>query len=708
MKKIQRFVLIINFYLFCIPAFAQTFSWTQMAAFPGVARFDAAAFSIGSHGYFCSGANFALTTVYNDLWQYNTLTNSWTQKASLPGVARYGATAFAAGTKGYIATGRTLSGVRLKDLWQYNPGTNGWTQKANFGGTVRYGAYSAGIGTNAYLGLGDSSIHNDWWKYNQTNNAWTQKANFPGVARKDAAGFVINNKIYVGTGYNGTYKNDFWEYNPNSNTWAQKASFSGSARSGAIGFAFNGNGYVGTGRNGGGAFTDFKKYNPVTNSWTGISGLPASARFSGEGFSVGNYAYIGIGRNLTTTCYNDVWKYGPDGLGLSITKTNLSCFHDGSGFASVNATGGVSPYAYLWNNGHTTAGISNLSAGTYTVTVTDAHGTTETKTVTLSEPTVLSILVATPAPVCAGESVTLQAVASGGVPPYSYKWSNGGFTGAVYQLNPVVTTTYTVTVTDSKGCSKISHSVEVKVLATPSVTLTASGNGIACSPDSVLLSANTGTGLNYLWKRNNVTVVGALDSFYYAAQSGTYKVIVKNQYGCTKASANMPVTVKTVSAAITPSGTVSICPGATVNLVSNVSNGYQYQWRRNGTNISGANSSSYGATLAGTYKVQITDAATGCTSLSNGTVVVINCRKTGGFQNFSVYPNPSGSRFVLNCSEQTDEKITVNIYDISGRLIRNYVKPEHLQFFEFGTDLIPGIYFVSAGNDVIRLIKTER
>src|SRR4029077_11879369 len=71
--------------------------------------------------------------------------------------------------------------------------------------------------------------------------------------------------------------------------------------------------------------------------------------------------------------------------------TNVSCNGGSTGSASVTASGGTSPYNYMWSDGQTTSDASGLSAGTYNVTVTDSHGCTATSSVDITQPNPLAV-----------------------------------------------------------------------------------------------------------------------------------------------------------------------------------------------------------------------------------------------------------------------------------------------------------------------------
>ncbi|MBP7407303.1 MAG: T9SS type A sorting domain-containing protein [Flavobacteriales bacterium] len=152
-------------------------------------------------------------------------------------------------------------------------------------------------------------------------------------------------------------------------------------------------------------------------------------------------------------------------------------------------------------------------------------------------------------------------------------------------------------------------------------TITAGGPTSFCTGGSVVLSANTGTGYTYVWKKNGVTISGATSATYTCTTAGSYTV-TRTSGGCATTSAATIVSVGTAPAAtITAASTTSICSGASVVLNANTGTGYTYVWQKNGTTISGATSSNYAATTAGSYAVTVTNS--GCSTNSAATAVTV-------------------------------------------------------------------------------------
>jgi hypothetical protein len=140
----------------------------------------------------------------------------------------------------------------------------------------------------------------------------------------------------------------------------------------------------------------------------------------------------------------------PQPLEESITISNPTCHGSNNGIIIVNIEGGAGSYSFVWSDSATTTNRQNMSAGSYSFTVTDYVGCTLVKEVTLSQPEPIIIEGVTTPSQCDGPgSGTISTTTTGGTGILVYAWSDGGTIPNRLNLN---SGTYSVTVTDSNGC----------------------------------------------------------------------------------------------------------------------------------------------------------------------------------------------------------------------------------------------------------------
>ncbi len=221
----------------------------------------------------------------------------------------------------------------------------------------------------------------------------------------------------------------------------------------------------------------------------------------------------------------------PAALQSSIAATNLACFGDANGTATVTATGGTPiglvGYAFLWDNGQTSQTAIGLAAGQHCVTVSDFNGCQNSSCVTITQPSAsVSGSITGVDPACAGDnSGTASVTAAGGTAPYTYNWSNSQ-TGQM-AIN-LIAGTYSVTITDSLGCTG-SASI---TLTDPSAILAtiSSSAGVACAGDSSGTATVTATGgsapYTYAWPSGEVTATAT------RLAAGANTVTVTDANGC--------------------------------------------------------------------------------------------------------------------------------------------------------------------------------
>ena len=192
-----------------------------------------------------------------------------------------------------------------------------------------------------------------------------------------------------------------------------------------------------------------------TYHWQDLNGDTISLADTAANLSAGTYVLYEDYNNTAgcTTTDTVIVTEGP-AITLSSVITNLSCNGDPTGSISVSQiTGGTQPYSYLWNTGATVNSINNLSAGIYTLNITDSNGCQQLHTFEITEPEALTITVDN------STSYVLEVASiSGGVPSYNYSWIDEN--GTVVETNSTFIVvnygTYYLEVEDANGCIGLS------------------------------------------------------------------------------------------------------------------------------------------------------------------------------------------------------------------------------------------------------------
>ncbi len=342
-----------------------------------------------------------------------------------------------------------------------------------------------------------------------------------------------------------------------------------------------------------------------------INGVTYQPSGTFTGLSAGTYIVIGRDAKGCTETVN-VTIAPPTPIVVAIDSVdNVLCNGTATGNVYVSATGGTPGYTYSWSNGAVTEDITGVVAAVYNVTVTDSRGCFSTAAATVSEPLPLFLNIASYNDLlCAGDSSgAIDITANGGVPPYSYLWSNGEITEDIDELK---LGTYTATVTDGNGCNV----TITQVISEPTpLVVTAVGTDATCfgaSNGSVDITVSGGTpAYSYLWSTfetsediNNLS-------------GGVYNVIVSDNNGCQQTQS---VTIGepaelVLSTVVTQITCFNDNDGAIDLSVTGGTPTYTYVWSN------GATTEDLSSLSGGTYAVTATD-ANGCTAITS--VIIVN------------------------------------------------------------------------------------
>ncbi|MEZ5056554.1 MAG: DUF6055 domain-containing protein [Saprospiraceae bacterium] len=317
------------------------------------------------------------------------------------------------------------------------------------------------------------------------------------------------------------------------------------------------------------------------------------------------------------------------------------------------------PVTYLWEDGYDLPIRQDLTQGMYSVSVSDSLGCNNVFEFEIGPADTISLDFNIQDASCQGiNNGSLEVIPLNGNPSYTISWSNGGSTASITDLEPGI---YTVTVTDSTGCSNVR---EVEVESLDDIVLDLSYNPIICFGDSSEVTIQVSGGLPpymYSWQGNSNLILPV----------GTYEFTLVDSAGCEKSE---EITIEDngeilPQAVVTNTMTPSAQNGSIV--IDNIDGGtapFEYLWS------TGASGNSIDNLGEGTYELTITDSI-GCEwygsfvieadASSLGEILVNDFLAT-------LFPNPSDGKAVfIKIENPVKEGMELNLYDLAGRNIQN-------------------------------------
>ncbi|MBL4656607.1 MAG: PKD domain-containing protein, partial [Flavobacteriales bacterium] len=408
------------------------------------------------------------------------------------------------------------------------------------------------------------------------------------------------------------------------------------------------------------------------------------------GLCAGVYALtVTDANNCTATTSVTITE--PQGMALTTTMNDVTCFNACDGNAMASLSGGTPPFTYLWNDIalQSTVMASNLCNGIYAVSVTDNMGCTQTANVVISQPQQLGFASTITSSTCGFNNGGACLNVIGGIAPFIIQWDDPATTlGAC--ANNLFAGVYNPIVSDGNGCF-FTMPVIVNDLTGPTIDSIVSTD-ITCSGDSNGTATVTASGssppLTYFWKTGSDTI-GVNLTTVFGLWGGTYTITVVDANGCI---AGVSVTVSepaAVASAIISNNAAScfgVCDGSASVIAGGGTIPYAYLW------TDGQITTAATGLCAGLHNVVIAD-ANGCTTVSQVTITEppqlliadtmnpvlcaggadgsIYLTVSGGtpFYSYGWTPNVATGQIATNLSVQT---YLVSVTDINGC---NAVKP---------------------------------
>jgi uncharacterized repeat protein (TIGR03803 family) len=455
---------------------------------------------------------------------------------------------------------------------------------------------------------------------------------------------------------------------------------------------------------------------PYTYSWVNSSHVVISTGQSTPAIlSAGSYtvtAHDNCGNSATASTSITQPKPIRDSI---VSATAVGCNGGNGGSAKAGVKGGTYPYNYTWSNSSTLAIASGLSAGSYTVTITDKDGcsaSTSAPVATITQPNALvESLSGIAYPECNLAKGSATVAVSGGTSPYTYTWTGALSTTAT--CTKLTAGSYTVTAKDKYSCSAtlvitITQPLAIRDTIVSSAKLNVSCNG--ANNGSATVGVKYGTApYTFTWTPNVSTTATAS-----GLSAGTYSITVTDKNGCSSSVAK--VTITQPATALTATIGSPICSNNLVKATVTPAGGtgpYTYSW-----SPGGGTKAAMSGLSQGVYTVTVTDAH-GCTynaskNLICGSVVLRESvdgidttapQCCGGLENINLYPNPNSGQFTLSGLEPG---MILEMYDYTGRKINSQFVIRNSQLVINISDQSNGIYLIRIMDRSGKLISQKK
>jgi hypothetical protein len=407
---------------------------------------------------------------------------------------------------------------------------------------------------------------------------------------------------------------------------------------------------------------------PYDIQWYDALGKSVAIGMDLQNMLSGTYTVMAIDSNRCAVAETvSFTKYKPAQIDVTTIKgTNCSDSADGS--VEIKITGDNGPYAQQWSSAETTTKASKLTAGSNTVTVTDANDCSITKTFQVTSPTPLSSpKESVTNPVCAGGNQgAIQVTATGGTSPYSYSWN--GVAGE-NNIQQVKAGKYELKITDANGCSLTKS---YTLIDPPAFTIDLGATKTIC-PNTVTQIGLQIANATYQWTGPNG--FSSTQGVVTVHEGGNYQLTVTSALGC-KASSTVTVEVSNILLKADLLATSKASVGDTVvvidiswplpekiewvfpveaKVISSDQDYLQLQFDQAGTYVVGVKSALGGCGDSHYQNIEIeAKSKTGGREASGGGLIVM------------VYPNPFETTAVVTIEQSEAEEIAMEVYELGN------------------------------------------
>lgn len=361
--------------------------------------------------------------------------------------------------------------------------------------------------------------------------------------------------------------------------------------------------------------------------------------------------WVRVMDSKSISAYDTITMQAYTPVSVSPSSIGPSCFGGNDGALNSSVYNGIPPYTYSWSNGATTSQVTNVSAGTYTLTVTDSVGCSQSNSIPVNQPPAIrdSITNVTNVSCWGGNNGSATISFTGGTGTINFQWNDPS-----YQTTPTAiglySGTYSCSITDANGCSPAINPT-VTIYQPSQLTASTGGSTTVCQGNaaSIIANANGGTyPYTFTWTPGNLN---GNTQQVLPLSTTNYNVVIVDQNGCSLTTNETVVVNIPPDLTIKGSSGTSICAGSTDTLTATAlgTSPFTFTWS------SGNTGDSTVVTSAGTYSVYVND-ANGCSS-NLSTYITVNNLPTIAI---------SGVTTICSGSSTTLTGIGANSYSWSG------------------------------------------
>jgi SprB repeat/Secretion system C-terminal sorting domain len=370
-------------------------------------------------------------------------------------------------------------------------------------------------------------------------------------------------------------------------------------------------------------------------------------------YAIGTQTAAQLDNSMQTLC--GITPGGGSASPLSYQVSNVthnSCFGENKGNISITVSGGNAPYTYLWNNGATTANISNLSSNSYKVTITDnQNNTLISNPIAITQPNQIVTTATVLRYEKCGTAGSINLNTTGGTGNFSYLWSNNSNSQNLTNLTAAAS--YTVTVTDAAGCKIVKNAIAIDGYENQPLATISNALQLNCSVKNGVLNANVtpvGNNYTYLWSSNNGSILSQTNNTATVNTTGIYTYKVTDALSKCFSTVNSTVTENLTKPTIVFSPTaqnILNCNVKEITIAPSITDAgtnptYSWSSQNGGLFVGAQNANSAKVKNAATFQLEVKNNLSECSTTST-TVITENLTKP------TIVFSPTAQN-ILNCN----------------------------------------------------------